>query len=157
MSDRKLSDEKVAELFISMFPPAVKLAIGKPMRAVIVQAIQRERLRCVALLVDGVKYQQGRQAQAEAGLRLATDERAIEQLGLKRAEALGGIAALSIAGDILQLAPGSCAVCGGAGKIPSSILGGNGERMAVQCGPCSGTGQAPPEPAAPPSNGEIRT
>lgn len=159
ITDQNLPDEKVADLFLSAVPKAVRVAIGKPLREIIVQAIKRERIRCGEVLADGVRFHQAKKAQIEGGLQAAEatrNEQAIVDLGMQRLQIIGAMEALAGAERLIEIEPGACDTCSGVGVVPSSIRMASGQAMAMQCPGCGGTGRKT-EPAAakpaPPANG----
>lgn len=154
ITDKDLPDEKVADLFTSGLPAAIRIAVGQQLRAVIVQAIRRERLRCSGLLAEGVQYHKATKARVEGGLQaaqLAGNDQAIQQLGMQRLQIVGAIEALMGAEQIVEIEPGACETCNGMSVVPSSVRLPDGRVMPVQCPGCGGTGRRPEKPPEQPA------
>jgi hypothetical protein len=139
LDNPNLTDDQVADAYISQLPPTMRLALGENLKALIKNVTDRERKRCARILHHGVRYQEHlvQQVEAQATAAIAAGQVAqAEQLSARREPFIQSAKALAAAVKIIMQEPGSCRTCGGSKMAPTNIVLAGGQRPMVPCPAC---------------------
>ena len=144
LSDPKLSDAAVVDLFVANLDPSVRLVLGPTIRALIWEAALRERARCAHIVAHASMVHQKRARDLEAPLRAAYGTPEMTELGVAQAVQIDIAKALGAVARLLQIPPGACKACGGGRRVPSALMTPEGARVMVPCSACADQA-SPPE------------
>lgn len=146
LDDLESPDGSVADEFTRQLPEALQITFAPAVRAMVLAAIERERRRCVSMVLRGIFYHRERADSFESAILRAlnaNDERAAASLGAQRMVEASAAGVLMSMRRAIEKLPGACATCGGTKLVPLAVAAPDGSPA---MGPCPACAQPQGEP-----------